>query len=238
MAASPGAAIFIYQLALGAPGASSVKFHLPVQPDGNSKLVHKRTETTDRWGFIMFNCCFGILTPRLMARWNNYAKDRRGAAAVEFAMIALPFFLLIFGLLEICLLFIVSTVLEHSVTEASRQIRTGQAQEGGFNEQNFRNSVCAKFFGLLDCDAKLHIDVKSLTGFGQTDLSSPIDEDGNFDDQGFAYEPGGPNDIVAVRVFYEWNLMTPVLSTPMSNMSGSKYLIQSNAVFRNEPFGD
>ncbi|MEQ8301194.1 MAG: pilus assembly protein [Hyphomonas sp.] len=186
----------------------------------------------------MFNSCFGIYAPRLMAKWNAYAQDRRGAAAVEFAMVAIPFFLLVFGLLEVCLLFIVSTVLEHAVQEASRQIRTGQAQESGFNEQNFRTSVCDKFFGLLNCDDGLHIDVKAIDNFGAANLTSPIDADGEFDDDGFEYDPGGPNDIVAVRVFYEWNLITPVLTAPLANMADSKYLVQGNAVFRNEPFGD
>ena len=180
----------------------------------------------------------GIITPRIMRTWQAYANDRRGLAAVEFAMVAAPFFLLIFGLLEVCVLFIVSTIMEHAVAEASRQIRTGQAQENGFNEQNFRTSVCDRFMGILDCDAKLHIDVKALNGFSAANIDLPIDADGKFDEDGFTYDPGGPNDIVAVRVFYEWNLMTPVMSAPLANMAGSKFLVQANAVFRNEPFGD
>ena len=186
----------------------------------------------------MFNSRFGLLAPRFMAKWTAYADDRRGVTAVEFAMVAVPFFLLVFGLLEVCLLFIVSTVMEHAIQEASRQIRTGQAQESGFNEQNFRTTVCDKFFGLLDCDDKLHIDVQAIDNFGAANLTSPINADGDFDDGGFTYDPGGPNDIVAVRVFYEWNLITPVLTAPLANMNGSKYVVQGNAVFRNEPFGD
>jgi|TARA_R110002020_G_scaffold406378_2_gene616506 Flp pilus assembly protein TadG len=186
----------------------------------------------------MFYTGLGIITPRIMRTWQAYANDRRGAAAVEFAMIAAPFFLLIFGLLEICVLFIVSTIMEHAVAEASRQIRTGQAQGSGFNEQNFRTAVCDRFMGMLDCDAKLHIDVKALSGFSAAQIDMPLDADGNFDDGNFAYDPGGPNDIVAVRIFYEWNLMTPLMSIPLANMAGSKHLVQANAVFRNEPFGD
>ena len=60
----------------------------------------------------MFYTGLGIITPRIMRTWQAYAKDRRGLAAVEFAMVAAPFFLLIFGLLEICVLFVVSTIME------------------------------------------------------------------------------------------------------------------------------
>ena len=51
------------------------------------------------------------LSARLRSRWQAFAKDRRGAAAVEFAMIAAPFFFLIFGLLEVCLIFIMTTIM-------------------------------------------------------------------------------------------------------------------------------
>lgn len=186
----------------------------------------------------MFNTGLGIITPRLMRAWHAYTADRRGVAAVEFALVAAPFFLLIFGLLEVCILFLISTIMEHAVSEASRQIRTGQAQTKGFNEQNFRASVCDKFMGILDCDARLHIDVKALSGFSAANIDMPIDEDGKFDADGFTYNPGGPNDIVAVRVFYEWSLMTPFMTAPLANMADSKFLVQANAVFRNEPFGD
>ena len=46
------------------------------------------------------------------------------------------------------------------------------------------------------------------------------------------------NDIVVVRAFYEWELMTPILSAPLANLSGNRRLLQATVVFRNEPFGD
>jgi Flp pilus assembly protein TadG len=180
----------------------------------------------------------GIITPRLRAQWDAYAADRRGAAAVEFAMIAIPFFFFIFALIEVSVLFIMSTVLEHGILEASRDIRTGNAQENGVGQVAFRQAVCDSLFEMLDCDGKLHIDVATFSDFSSTTMSNPIDDDGNFDSSSFGYNPGGPNEIVTVRVFYEWDLMTPVLSAPLANINGNKHLIQANSVFRNEPFGD
>ncbi|MEZ5953341.1 MAG: TadE/TadG family type IV pilus assembly protein [Hyphomonas sp.] len=186
----------------------------------------------------MFSNAPGILVPRLRQKFLAWAEERRGAVAVEFALIAIPFFFIVFGLLEVCLLFIMSTVLEHSISEASREIRTGQAQEAGFSESDFRDAICSELFGLLDCGSNLHIDVRKLSGFGSASSDLPLDGDGNFDDAGFGFDPGGANDVVAVRVFYEWTLLTPIMSAPLANMNGSKHLIQANAVFRNEPFGD
>ena len=180
----------------------------------------------------------GILASRLRRRFMNWTRDRRGQTAVEFALIAAPFFFLIFGLLEICLIFIMSTVLEYAVSDAAREIRTGQAQEAGFSQLDFRNAVCSKLFGLMGCDSNLHIDVKRLSNFSTAELTYPVDEDGKFDDSGFQFQPGGANEIVAVRVYYEWSLVTPILSAPLINLANGKHLIQATTVFRNEPFGD
>ena len=180
----------------------------------------------------------GILTSRLQRKLAEWAKENRGQTAVEFALIAAPFFFIIFGLMEICLIFIMSTGLEHAVSDSSREIRTGQAQEAGFSRVEFRNSVCDKMFGLMGCDSNLHIDVKRLSNFGSAELGSPLDADGNFDDSSFDFQPGGSNDIIAVRVFYEWSLVTPIMSAPLANMANGKHMIQASTVFRNEPFGD
>lgn len=180
----------------------------------------------------------GILVSRLQQRFAGWANDRRGQTAVEFALIAAPFFFMIFGLMELCLIFIMSTVMEHAVSEASREIRTGQAQDAGFSALEFRKSVCDELFDLMGCNSNLHIDVKRLTSFSTAELNSPVGEDGKFDESDFKFEPGGANEIVAVRVYYEWSLITPVLSAPLANLANGKHLIQSTAVFRNEPFGE
>lgn len=177
------------------------------------------------------------LTARLAARWKRFAEDRRGATAVEFSLIAAPFFFLIFGLLEVCMIFIMSTVMEHAVSEASRPLRTGEAQEAGMNQAQFRQAVCNELFDMLDCDSHLYIDVRTVSNFGSSPTGSALGADGEVDDTDFIFEPGGPNDIVAVRVFYEWDLITPFISQPLRNMAGNKTLLQANAVFRNEPFG-
>ncbi len=176
------------------------------------------------------------LTARMRAQWADFAAERRGSTAVEFAMIAAPFFFLIFGLLEVCLLFVMSTVLEHAVAEASRPLRTGQAQTAGMTQEDFRLVVCSELFDLLNCAANLHIDVRVLNDFGAMPTGAPLDADGNFTEAGFGFAPGGANEIVTVRAFYEWELITPGISFPLKNMAGNKHLLQTSSVFRNEPF--
>jgi len=179
----------------------------------------------------------GLVAPRMQAKLERWVKDKNGIAAVEFALIAAPFFFLIFGLLEVCVLFIMSSILEHGINEAARTIRTGQMQENGFGQVAFKNAVCAELFDLLDCDAKLRFDVKTFNSFSSTSTPDVIDGSGDLDDSNFEFSPGSANDIVVVRVFYEWELLTPILSAPLANMSGNRRLLQATVVFRNEPFG-
>lgn len=174
---------------------------------------------------------------RLRQRFDRFARDNRGAAAVEFALIAAPFFFLLFGLLEICLIFIMSAILDHAVTEASRPLRTGEVQNAALDAAAFRTGLCERFMGLMDCDQRLHIDVSTIGGFSNSPTGLPLSGNGDVDDSGFGFNPGGPSEIVAVRVFYEWELMAPIISMPLRNMSGNKHLLQASAVFRNEPFG-
>lgn len=177
------------------------------------------------------------LVARLRGRFEAYADDRRGAAAVEFALVAAPFFFMIFGLLEVSMIFIVSAILDHGVADSARPLRTGAAQQAAMSAEEYRELICSRLMGMLDCENRLHIDVQTVNNFNLTPTGSPLNSAGAIDDEDFGFNPGGPNDIVAVRVFYEWDLFTPGLTLPLANMSGNRHLIQSNVVFRNEPFG-
>ena len=181
----------------------------------------------------------GVFAPAWRKQLERFAADKRGLAAVEFAMIAIPFFLLIFGLLEVCVIFIMSSVLEHGASEAARSIRTGQFQQAGFDQAQFKNDICGELFGMLSCDSKLQLDVKTFADFASTGNPDPIDPaTGDLATGSFGFSPGAQNQIVVVRVFYEWDLLIPVMSAPLANMSGNRRLLQATIAFRNEPFGN
>ena len=167
----------------------------------------------------------------------RFGSGRSGATAVEFAMIAAPFFFLLFAMIEIAAVFFTGTVLENAVLEASRQIRTGQAQSGGRSQAGFRQEVCDRIGVVGSCD-RLEIDVKVFQDFGDVDQSSPIDEGGEMDTSDFGWDPGDAGDIVLVRVFYRWSLLTPNFGGALSNMKDNQRLISAATVFRNEPFDD
>src|SRR5262245_31106620 len=170
-----------------------------------------------------------LLTIRQMRR---LARRQDGSAAIEFGMVAAPFLLLVFAIMETAIVFFAGQTLETAVADSSRLIMTGQAQTQGFNQTAFKDSVCAKIYGLFDCANGVHVDVKTYTAFNNIDLSPPLDANGNFQNN-MAYQPGCPGDIVVVRLFYQW----PIYVSLLQNMSGNKRLLIATAAFRNEPFG-
>jgi Flp pilus assembly protein TadG len=57
------------------------------------------------------------------------AKERRGAITVEYALLALPFFTILFAIIETGYIFFAAILIEGATAEASRQIRTGAVQQ-------------------------------------------------------------------------------------------------------------
>jgi Flp pilus assembly protein TadG len=169
-------------------------------------------------------------------RLADFARDNNGAAAVEFALVATPFFFLLFGILEIALIFFATAIIEDSVSEAARDIRTGQLQTAGGTEQDFRAAICQRITTIADC-GRLRVDVRPFNDFSSANMGAPMTDDGDLDDQNFTFEPGEAGEVVVVRVFYDWQLLGPGFVNGLSNMSGNRRLISAATAFRNEPFG-
>src|SRR5579872_7606870 len=84
--------------------------------------------------------------------------SRDGATAVEFAMVAVPFFALLFGVLELGMLFMASTTIDAATVQVARQIRTGQFQSGAnHSAADFKTAVCnnMSWISTADCQANL-----------------------------------------------------------------------------------
>lgn len=176
---------------------------------------------------------------RFKAKLKAFRRAREGIAALEFAIVVLPFFLLTIGLAEISMIGFAQTSLDFAVSETARQIRTGQAQMGGLNEDQIKQRLCAEVnrFVVLECDGNLFLDVNRFDSFvdADNDAQEPI-QDGEFEDTGFEYDPGAPSDIVVVRAYYRWQIMTPLFEPVFENVTGGERILVSTMMFRNEPY--
>jgi Flp pilus assembly protein TadG len=170
-------------------------------------------------------------------RYNARRPARRqdGAAAVEFGLVAAPFLALLFAIMETAIIFFAGQALETAVADSARLIMTGQAQTQGFDQAKFKQQVCAKIYGLFNCNAGVYVDVKTFSTFGKVVMPSPIDQNGNFVNN-FTYQPGGPGEIVVVRIMYQWPVYVSLLGFNLSDIAGGKRLLVATAAFRNEPY--
>jgi Flp pilus assembly protein TadG len=166
----------------------------------------------------------------------RFSRNRRGSAAVEFALVAPMFFALIFAILETALVFFASQTLEVGTQDTARLLLTNQA-EGTMSQQQFLANLCANVTPLLSC-ANLYVDVKtynSFTAITAADLALPIDGSGNLINN-FGYPTPNPGDTVLVRAYYTWPIfVTKLFGYNLSNMTGNYMLLNATAAFRVEP---
>ncbi len=165
----------------------------------------------------------------------RFVRARRGATAVEFAMIATPFLALVFAIFELGMMFLVQTTLESSAQVEARTLRTGQFQSAGGSAQSYKDAICANLGWLAtDCEANLYVDVRTFSTFGQAQAAWPV-TNGVIDPSKLTFQTTSACSIVLARAFYDWTLLAPDLSG-IAHMNGNKVLLSAAAAFRNEPF--
>jgi Flp pilus assembly protein TadG len=176
-----------------------------------------------------------VLPTRLARR---FVRRQDGTAAIEFAIVALPFLALTFAILETALVFFAGQTLEAAAADSGRLIMTGQAQTGGFDKAAFKTAVCDHIYGLFDCQNKMYVDVRTYSSFSASTTAvntSPI-QNGKFDSSKVEYNAGGPGDIVVVTLYYEWPIYVTLLGNGLDDLTDGNRLLVATSVFKNEPY--
>lgn len=178
------------------------------------------------------------LKQRCTRFWRRLKADsQKGSAALEFAFVAPVFFVLLLGIFEGGIMFFSQAALQNAVTVLGRQVRTGQASNGGMSQAQFRTSICNMITPLIACDTNLQIDVESYSsGYGSVAFSNPLNADKTLNTNLDNYSIGNACDVVLVRAFYTMPIYTPGLTWFLVNMAGDKHLVSAATAFRNEPF--
>ncbi|WP_082532000.1 MULTISPECIES: TadE/TadG family type IV pilus assembly protein [unclassified Phenylobacterium] len=187
---------------------------------------------------------------RLRAWIRRFVRSRRGATAVEFALISIPLMMLMFGVLELAMILLVSATLDTATDFAARNIRTGVFQAGSsgapVSQQGFRQLVCVNMSWLepmctLDAPAPgepdpspLFVESRTFANFAAAS-ALPERDPNTFDPQVTNWCAGNPEDIVVVTTYFKWPIVTPLLRPVFQNFSGGR-MISSTRLFRNEPF--
>jgi hypothetical protein len=173
---------------------------------------------------------------------------RRGATAVEFALVLPALLLFIVGGIEMAIVLFIGSSIESAVVEASRYGIT-KPEPGISRADKVLEIVEAKTYGLLDMD---QVDLETLVYDSFDDIGKPEPfEDANGNDSWDAGETytdvngngqwdedigeaglGSGGDVVVYRLSYDWGLVTPVLR----ELLGESVTHVSSVALRNEPF--
>jgi Flp pilus assembly protein TadG len=158
------------------------------------------------------------------------------AAAVEFALVALPFFLVLFAIFETGMFLWANHTLDVATTASARLILTGQVQNQGFTKEQFKENLCSHIVGLIDCAGGVLIDVQTFANWDSVSISRPVDANGNVTATGQNFQPGGPGSIVVVRAVYQYPILIRSFGLDLADLPGGKRLIVSTVALQNEPY--
>ncbi|MEO5808354.1 TadE/TadG family type IV pilus assembly protein [Devosia sp.] len=177
-----------------------------------------------------------IFRRRSGPKWlRGFGSRTDGAAAVEFAMVVVPFLIFLFGLLEMGLMFFVNASFDAALTRAARQVRTGQAQQAAMTIGGFRTAVCSGLLNLFDCSNQTYFTVAVISNLNSVTYTNPIDSSGNVSITQ-TFNPGAASDFMLVRGYLHYKPLFNVFGVLHAPMSDGGYLFVATALFRNEPF--
>ena len=195
--------------------------------------------------------------PFRLSRLRSLARSRDGAAAIEFALLAIPYFMVIFAILETFVAFAAEELVSNAVDTMGRRMRTGQitynlGRTTDMSQTQFRQAFCNEISILISCSAtevatpsKLYLDVQTFSTFSAIPTTVPklsTDKYANINTAAFKYTPGGAGTINMLRAYYRWEIITdlvrPYITTirPSDGSMPTQYLIVATTAFQNEQY--
>ena len=152
--------------------------------------------------------------------------DRRGVAALEFAFVATPLMIFMFGILSLALHFYFQQSLEYAVQEASRQVQLGRIGQR-YNQTTFVSQVLCPNFG-PSC-SNLYVDLHPVTDYQRLTIAGVSDAPDSISTANLQFCAGAPGQLMYAHVIYLSRNATGGLIG-----LGSPDAIIANAAFVNE----
>lgn len=195
--------------------------------------------------------------PDRFSKFRAVARSRDGAAAIEFALLAIPYFLVIFAILETFIAFAAEELVSNAVDTMSRRMRTGQitynlGRTTDMSRTQFRQAFCNEISILISCStseaatpSKLYVDVQTFATLSAIPTTIPkvsSDRYADINTAAFKYAPGGAGTINMLRAYYRWEIITdlvrPYITTirPSDGSMPTQYLIIATSAFQNEQY--
>jgi Flp pilus assembly protein TadG len=166
---------------------------------------------------------------------SRFCRNESGGAAVDFALVLLPFLAVLMAIIESAIVLFAGQVLQTATTTSARLIMTGQAQNAGWSAAQFQSSICAGLTVMFNCAQNLSVDVRSFASFSSVNLPAVTNSNGTLTNS-YVFQPGNPGDVVVVRLIYQWPIIASGLGFGLVNSANQTNTLIATAAFRNEPY--
>lgn len=186
----------------------------------------------------------------MFRRFRKLWRNQDGSLAVEFAFAAPILVTVIFGIAELAMALVVSSLIEGGLRDAARFGITGREMPGVTREAVIRQIIQDATGGLVDMSTA-QISSKVYPSFVTIGTAEPFEDangnatyddgenftdingNGQWDSDMGVSGAGGPGDIVLYTIRYDLPLLTPLLG---GIFGGDGFKLSASIPVRNEPF--
>lgn len=183
--------------------------------------------------------------------------DQTGAAAVEFAVVAGVFFMLMFGIIEYGMIMLTKVAIESTAIQVGRQASIGNVSAGCADRVcEIQRAVAEKTQGLVDAES---VNVSTTVISSPTSAAPPVSDicldnpdnpypttcgawqENNGSPE--SYDPpsalnggavGNGGDLIEIRVTHLWHVLFPMFRSYFGD--NGAVTISATTVIKNEPF--
>ena len=177
----------------------------------------------------------------------KFRRQSDGETAIEFSILALPFLVLVFGILELALVFFTTTSIQHQLVTHTRPIRVGDQTTICGEIDTIKQNVC-NGLDIQGCAGNLSLNISRINS-SQFDSSAlaqfqasnfTVDEDSDevtIDGADALAEGIVGNEILIVKAVYQHDLILPGRLTRLANFGlRNKRILTVTQAVRTEPF--
>jgi len=162
------------------------------------------------------------------------SKDRKGSAAIEFAILALPFFVVIFAIAEIAVMYFVDSGLDAALHKTVRQVRVGVAKSGAWDATKFKDVLCSELAYSFSCSSKVKVRATVVTDMASISKVSGITAGALNVTEDFSL--GDSGSYVLVQAFLPWDPTFKLYAISSDRLSDGSYVLSAAELIKNEPF--
>jgi Flp pilus assembly protein TadG len=169
------------------------------------------------------------------------ANSRSGSSVIEFAVVAPVLLLFLCGIIETGVIFWGQSTLFYATADAARMVRTGQLT-GSVTAAQVRTQICNRIGGMIttsQCNSTLQVDLRAYASFGSANFPGVTNANGTLNTGAMASTTAvAACNIVLVRAFYPWPIMTPLMKPLLRTATDNTHLLYAAAAFRTEPYSN